>query len=219
MYAVNTVTGEKIEIDKRLSRVRRCQKRVYAWAKLLDAYINDKDHFRLVMVTLTYKELEDWKPGHIRAFMYVVRSQLRDKLLGYAWVAELQQRGAVHYHVLLLVRKGTIIPKPDEAGWWVMGMSRIETAKTAFYIAKYTGKAHQKMGEFPKGLRMFAVWVSGSLAPGVARWFFRASAYPKWLKDKIIEAALVGHYARRVPGGGWECNDNYYKSPWKVIFT
>jgi hypothetical protein len=219
MYALNLKTGEKIEIDKKRSRVRRCQKRVYAWSKLLDGYIRDKDRYRLVMLTLTYECVEDWKPGHIRAFMCLVKSQLKKNLLGYAWVAELQQRGAVHYHVLLLVRKGTSIPKPDKAGWWVLGMSKIETAKTAYYIAKYTGKEYQKIGNFPKGLRMFAVWVSASLAPGVARWFFRASAWPKWLKDQIIEAALVGYIARRVVGGGWECNGEFYKSPWRVVFS
>lgn len=160
--------------DPRVGRVSRLRRRIYAWANVLNVYLTNAKKggkYRLVMVTLTYSpektrnfdtgevpENYGWQPGHISEFMKTVRQNLNRRhqkngikyveknLLAYAWVAELQARGAVHYHVLLLVRRGTDIPYPDECGWWVYGSTRIEEARTAFYIVKYTSKGLQQEG-------------------------------------------------------------------------
>lgn len=211
MKIANRNTGEVIELSPWKTRVRRMQRRVKAWADLVQY---DHPNFRLVMITLTYREIEDWRPGQIREFMLTLRKNLAGRLLSYAWVAELQKRGAVHYHVLVLVKKGTLIPEPDKSGWWVHGLTRIETARSPFYVLKYTGKEYQKTGFFPKGLRMFAVWVSKELAGEYARWFFRISAVPSWLRTKLIELGAVGAKFTRYPGGGWEVLGKVYKSPW-----
>jgi hypothetical protein len=165
-YRVTISNGEQEQtFDSPAARVRRCQRRVVGWAEALP---RDPRRVRraggkiaigprLVMLTLTYVDAEGWKPNDIRNFMLDLRKELGEALLAYAWVLEMQQRNAPHYHVLLYVKRGTDIPKPDEK-LWKHGMSRIETAKSAFYIAKYTGKAYQKHN-LPSGARMFAVWI------------------------------------------------------------
>jgi len=218
MKVINDITGETIEIDKAKMRLARCQRRVHAWANLLSDYTKDTANYRVVMITLTYANIEDWRAGHIRAFMYVARRQLKSKLIAYAWVAELQKRGAVHYHVLLVCKRGANIPQPDKAGWWVMGSTRIETAKSMFYIVTYTGKEYQKVGKFPKGLRLFAVWASEKVLNGIARFIFKLTAIPAWLRAKILDTGNLGGKIKRVYGGGWRYDEKFYKSPWRLSY-
>lgn len=213
----NRETGELVEIDKDHLRIRRCQRRVHAWADLLKDYINDKSGHRLVMVTLTYRPGDEWHSNDIRAFMLTVRTQLKTNLLAYAWVAELQARGAVHYHVLLLVKRGTNIPKPDEAGWWNKGTSRIETSRSTFYIVTYTGKAYQKKGEFPVGLRMFAVWIAEGAISSVDRFLFRLSAVPEWFRQVLLMTGEHKAKYTRSPGGGWLFHEKVYRSQWVLV--
>lgn len=219
MKAKNVNTGQIIEFSPRKARLRRVQKRVRSWAEVIQPFIQKVGvTHRMVMITLTYEGVNDWKKNDIREFMLRVRKELGKSLLAYSWVAELQKRGAVHYHVLLLVPKGTKIPKPDEAGWWEKGMSRIETAKSPFYILTYTGKEYQKVGIFPKGLRMFAVWVADGVVSAVTRWFFRLSTLPSWLVEELKgDLRIVGAKFKRVPGGGWSVAGVVYKSPWEII--
>ena len=216
MIIQDTRTGELIHLETERLRLRRCQKRVKAWADLLQLYITNKDQYRLVMITLTYKPGRDWKPNDIREFMQAGRKMLEHRLLAYAWVAELQKRGAVHYHVLMLVTKGANLPVPDSSGWWPWGMSRIETAKSAFYILSYTGKKYQKIGKFPKGLRLFAVWVSFEGVGKNIYFALRSSAIPAWLA-LIVDSIGEAKYSRS-PGGGWEVeNLGIVRSPYKVV--
>ena len=116
------------------------------------------------MITLTYAPENNWEVNHIRTFMKSIRKVLGKRLLGYAWVAERQRRGAIHYHVLLAVPDdltiGDELPYPDEAGLWSYGFSRTEIARTPFYLITYLGKEYQKdFSMFPKGIRVFAVYI------------------------------------------------------------
>lgn len=217
MKAINRVTGQTIEFSSKAARLRRVQRRVKAWAEVIQPYIDNQANYRLVMVTLTYADVDGWKAGHIRSFMLKVKKELGSGLLSYAWVAEMQKRGAVHYHVLLLVKKGTKIEKPDQAGWWPWGMSKIETARSPFYVLTYTGKEYQKMSQYPKGLRVFALWIGDGVVEAVTRWFFRLSALPRWLVEQAKGIETVGAKFRRVPGGGWDCNGSFFRSPWEII--
>lgn len=218
MVIRNKLTGDKFGFSARRARLRRVQRRVKSWAETLKLFIDHLGRgYRLVMITLTYTGVDDWKPGHIRDFMLSARKRLGSALLAYAWVAELQRRGAVHYHVLFLVKAGTDIPKPDTCGWWLFGSTRIETARTPFYILTYTGKEYQKSGFFPKGLRMFAVWIGEGVVDGGSRWLFRLSALPGWLETKAFSIGNVGAKFRRVPGGGWDCEGEHFQSPWEVV--
>ncbi len=239
---VNKHTGQVRDVDPVAGRLSRLRRRCYAWATVLDPYLKEAqagENYRLVMITLTYHGLNPetgeilpdfgWQPNHIRDFMKKLRRGLEDNLLAYAWVAELQQRGAVHYHVLVLVRKGTDIPYPDQVGWWPYGMTRIETARTIFYVMKYAQKGRfvNEAGEhiaFPRGLRLFAVWIHQELIPPPARWLFRCSAWPGWLVDALVEMLLLLRIPRRNAGGGWYVEDEtlghvVLESPWTFYLS
>lgn len=218
MMIYNRSQGVAFELDAVKFRIRKLQKRVHAWAEVL-ADLIASGRYRMVMITLTYAKVEAWRANHIKEFRMELKRRCGAGLVAYAWVAELQGRGAVHYHMMVLVKRGTKIPKPDKSGMWKHGSSKIETARTVYYICKYTGKQHQKVGAFPKGLRMFAVWVSKELQIELARWAnYRLSALPHWLAKRLklyfdVTDKLI--HARRVGGGGWmDDNRLMYWSPW-----
>ena len=102
------------------------------------------------MITLTYKNSEDWKPHHMGKFTKWLKRNLGDSLKSYAWVAELQERGAMHYHLIAYVSKETNIPFPDKAYGnknfvgWPYGHSKVENARVGQYLASYVSKEHQK---------------------------------------------------------------------------
>lgn len=207
-------TGEIIEISKAKTRLSRLRRRVFAWSRAIKPVAGQTT--RTVMITLTYRKSWLWMPNQIRKFMHDLRKHLRGNLLAYAWVAELQERGAVHYHVILVVNRGTHIPMPDKVGWWKWGSSKIQTANTPYYIAKYTGKEYQKEGPFPKGLRMFAVWISDDLIDDPSRWEFRLSAVPVWFRE-VLQGLPAGDRWKRSPGGGWEYQGLFYPSPYVYL--
>jgi hypothetical protein len=211
------LTGETFEVSPHKSRVRRLQKRVKAWADVTKPLIDKVGvDYRLVMITLTYSQVDGWRKNHIREFMLSLRGCLGGSLLSYAWVAELQKRGAVHYHVIVLVKRGTNIPLPDE--FWKHGVTRIETARSPFYLLTYTGKEYQKFGKFPKGLRLFAVWIGKDAIHELSRWFFKLSALPAWLMDCLKGSSVIGKPVRRREGGGWCCGDFSYFSPYELVY-
>lgn len=213
-------TGQVIELDNKAARLARMRRRVFSWANTVKDYLPGVGvgrEFRKVMITLTYAGVDDWRPNHIRNYVKELRRRLDKSLVAYAWVAELQERGAVHYHIILIVRKGTKIPKPDQSGMWPHGMSKIETAKTVFYICSYMKKVYQKEGNFPKGLRMFSVWIAPGSVAALAVWLFRLSSLPKWLCDKIAGVGQQGSKWFRNPGGGWWYAGHFFRSPFQFL--
>jgi hypothetical protein len=231
-YRVTASNGDQtITIDSRQARLLRCQRRIHAWAEALPkaprrvrragSYAELRN--RWVMLTLTYKDGKDWHINDIRDYMILLRATLGNRLYAYAWVLEMQKRGAPHYHVILYVQRGTKIPKPD-AGMWRHGLSRIETVKTPYYICKYTSKGKQKEYQkegFPAGARMFAVKIYNTDIPADELLNFRMSTLPAWLRPYIKEAYdEVGLEVtwRRNRGGGWlivQTGEVLY-SPWIV---
>lgn len=207
-------TGEIREVDALEARISRLRRRARAWGQAHPG--RGVSH---ILVTLTYRPGVRWGPRHISAFMTRCRKHLGKRLLGYLWVAELQQRGAVHYHVVLAVQPGSRIPKPDVAGWWPHGMSRVERSRdrsrVVAYARKYLQKANhtlgQNPGKFPKGLRLFAV-VWRKLVP-VATHTLRVLSLPDWLR-KLIGQIAPGAYPKRAPGGGWLYHGILYQSGW-----
>lgn len=210
--AVNSATGEIVQIDPGVARLGRMRKRVTAWAKAVEELWRSGGVVP-VMVTLTYRPGVEWRAGDIRDFMIWARRVMGCGLLAAAWVAELQARGAVHYHVLLVCRRGRLFPKPDRAGGWCHGFSKVERARKPWYLVKYS----QKGGgvEFPKGLRLFSVTVGQEAIGEAALWEFRRSVLPKWLCE-AIEGEQGGGLPKRAQGGGWRFRGQDFKSPWRV---
>ncbi len=208
---INRKTGDRVLVDTEAARIDRLRRRVRAWAAVLEPLLG---RHRLVMVTLTYRPTVDWRPGDIREFMLGLRKSCGVGLLAYAWVAELQARGAVHYHVLVLVRHGTNVPRPDVL--WAHGLTRIETARSVWYIVKYAQKGGEGGPYFPRGLRAFAVWISKDTISGVARFVFRCSALVGWLAELVHSYGVFPThddlgYRFELPGGGFA----RHSSPWE----
>jgi hypothetical protein len=201
----NVHTGEFIEVDQRLARVQRLRSRLAAWCDysrhgLLKGCV-------MKMVTLTYAELKGpdgrpvgaWRPDHISAFIGRVRRELGDALRAYAWVAELQQRGEVHYHCLLVMRKDAWLSTPDKSGLWPHGSTRVEVARSPAYVMKYAQKVRHDMA-FPRGLRLYGVWVAKEWRGELYDRILREKALPAWLRPMSRESET---WPRRVSGGGW----------------
>lgn len=219
-----------LSFDTAAARVRRAGARIHTWANAIPEQVERKggkpggiETPRLVMVTLTYADVAGWAAGDIRAYMTALRSILRGRLLAYAWVLEVQRRGAPHYHVLLYVRKGTMIPMPDKSGMWRRGSSRVETARTPHYVAKYIGKEYQKE-TLPGSARMFAVWVNRAVVGKEAYLLFRMSALPGWFRKEVLEILETGRGVepgvwKRAKGGGWYLADTgeVFRSPWSLV--
>lgn len=227
---VNTRTGESIWFDAHQARLSRMRRRVHAWSQAMSDLYRPKQT-RLVMITLTYEEVEAWRPKHISEYMKRLREKLDDELLAYAWVGEMQERGAVHYHMYILVQSGADVPRPDESGMWVHGSSRIETGRSPFYMVKYVGKEYQKHG-YPKGMRMFAVGIRKDAIPLYLMHRFKMSTLPKWLRGEVEKLGVValGLMPKPSPGGGWvlkipadrnlwglEDTETWFPSPWLIM--
>jgi hypothetical protein len=100
--------------------------------------------------------------------------------------------------LLVWLPEGVKLPKPDQAGWWTHGMSRIERARNAVgYLVKYASKCDSS-GEFPKGARLFGVGVSGAMQETrQERTGNHRAGLPRWLRE-----STTGRCSRRV-GGVW----------------
>lgn len=197
------------EIDKHETKFRRLRRNIGVAAKLHETALpyvrlnaNTPMRHNVVMVTLTYRNADDWQPKHIASYITNVRNWLHRRTDGlhqlrYVWVAELQKRGAVHYHVLVWMPRGYTMPKADKQGWWKHGTTKTEQAVAPVkYIMKYASKLDSKGGEgFPAYCRMFGV--GGLDQPG--RWSRKWLNYPAFIKGR----ASINETWERVPGGGW----------------
>lgn len=151
----------------------------------------------MAMVTLTYRDGADWRGMHIARALDAARKWHTERgvSMRYVWVAELQQRGALHYHLAFWMPHGVVMPKWDLAGWWPHGYSRGETARDAVsYLMKYLSKGTDT-ARFPKGARMHG---SGGVEHALRR-ARRWLAYPSWIKAR----ADVHDDWRPAVGGGW----------------
>jgi len=102
----NRETGEFHTVDAHKTRLGRMRRRIHAWSEVADE-IDSIRHTRKVMVDLTYRPGVEWERNHIRDYMSAIKRKLSDSLYAYAWVAEMQERGAVHYHIYFFLKKGT----------------------------------------------------------------------------------------------------------------
>jgi hypothetical protein len=139
------------------------------------------------MVTLTYREDGQWASGHVAAAMQAFRHWHRKKGLGEAVrcvrVAELTNRGRVHYHLVVWLPPGVSMPQWDRDQsnrdrFWCHGSTRSERLRSNVgYLMKYLSK----MGEFhtfPKGLRAYGVSGLSAAARCIRSWY----SLPEWAK-------------------------------------
>lgn len=182
-----------------LRRVKRLKKSVWASGHLhamsRPGFRPDKAWF----VTLTYdtkgtlgKGSHDWNPNHIKKACEGFRNWCRQRGLParYTWVAELQKRGTVHYHLVAWLPEGVSMPMWDKP-WntaklgasrpplWPYGMTeRKECITGVGYLMKYLSKLGE-LHEFPKGLRLYGIAGLDQSAKKTRSWF----NLPQWCKN------------------------------------
>lgn len=163
------------------------------------------------MVTLTYAPGVDWKPEHISNALRRLRKQMGAEHARprYAWVAEMQGRGAVHYHVVLWLPHGRHCEKWDEAGWWPHGMSnRVKAIAPVAYLMKYASKGDNHGVQFPKGIRIYGVGGLSDDGRNIQRWL----QLPEWAKRLHGVGDVVRRAGRRVV----LATGQVLESPWAV---
>jgi len=156
------------------------------------------------MVTLTYREGVEWRPRHLSACRKLLAQWLKKRGIPcrYVWVAELQKRGAVHYHLALFLPPDVYLPSADLAGWWPHGSTRTERARAAVpYLMKYLSKGSPAEAlQLPQGARMYGVGGLEHSLRRARRWLglpgfvrARSDCFDDW---------------RPAKGGGWVTPDD-----------
>ena len=197
-------------------RLRRVRQRVRAFIDLAgDVKEIGSCPGKWARIGLTYRPGEYWHALDIAFYLTKLRNWADRKgfKLVYLWVAELQERGAVHYHVMVKLPKGFTIPKPDKSGMWSHGSSCVEWVHLSgkHYMSKYAQKEEQKRGVFPLGLRLCG---AGGLGPDARAWWTWLLS-PRYVREETEPNDLP----RRV-AGGWRCSDGYFiPTPWAATFA
>jgi hypothetical protein len=153
-----------------------------------------------IMVTMTYAgDNSAWRPDHLKTATDLFRKWCKRRRLAcrYVWVAELQKRGVIHYHLIAWLPLAVRMPKWDRAGWWPHGMTKTEVARNAVpYILKYLSKdASKTFGDFPRGARLYGI---GGLDASLRRarsWLNR----PSFVQGN----GSIDDPWKRAKGGGW----------------
>ena len=193
MRPTNVLTGEVVDYPSPEERQRRriARMRHIVWLAVNSMYDEQQAvGGRLVMLTLTYKGVKDWSPRHISGCCRWLRDQ---QVKSYLWVAELQRRGAVHYHVLGLYAKGQRWIKPSASnGGWSRGHTWVtDDIRFPWYVMKYCQKG-SKDGypiAFPKGLRLYGVsqWCVRRMSFQDAT-DYRAAQVPAWFRGGATDS-------------------------------
>lgn len=198
----NMKTGKIIISENGRSRLIRMRQRIVTWCEAVES-CEAYSKCRRIMFTLTYDRQHTWEKNDIRDFNTDLRNVVgKEKILGYAWVAEMQKRKEVHYHCYWIVAKDVFIPKLDEAGIWKKGMTRVSRGRSPFYIVKYVGKEEQKKN-YPKGIRAFNVYLNKGQVSKMEYKRFQFAGMPKWLQEEVFEnyRFLVHPKIEKIYGG------------------
>lgn len=209
-----------VRIDPGARRCKRMRTTIEHSMRLSEYGLARSGGFRFArkFVTLTYRGSDEWSPSHIRDYLKCVREWARRKRIRvpYVWVAELQGRGVIHYHVCHWVPLSVKLPFPDQRGWWQHGMSNLKpvtggASGLMAYLGKYMSKLDSSsVLKFPKGARLFG---HGGLSPDSRR-EIRYRVAPYWVQDFFGTFADI-----RRSVGGWvdSLTGLFLKSPWRVI--
>jgi len=171
-------------------RVKRLKKSVWASGYLHGIADNGFRAPVIWFVTLTYRGVSDWASNHIGLAIKSFRNWCNSRGIPcrYTWVAELQGRGAVHYHLLAWLPPGVRMPMWDRrtvtpsgkrmACWWPHGMTNRQVAKSGVgYLMKYLSKLGE-LTRFPKGLRLYGIGGLNAQGRAVRSWY----NLPEWVK-------------------------------------
>jgi len=203
--------------DCALRRIKRLRRSVWASGHLHGIADNGYRPPVCWFVTLTYVGVNDWQPEHIKTAVNRYRRWCKNAGIQcrYTWVAELQKRGAVHYHMLCWLPHGITMPQWDRAtihreAFWRHGMTNTQKSTAGVgYLMKYLSK----LGEltiFPKGLRLYGIGGLTQTARSVSAWY----NLPEWVKNQYG----VGQVSRKKCGFVVQSTGEVLPPAYKVSF-
>lgn len=197
-----------------LRRIARLRRAVWAAGQSLAYLCPDVGGSVCWFVTLTYVGVDDWRPEHISASIRRYRKWCKSAAIDcrYVWVAELQTRGAVHYHVLTWLPSSVSMPHWDLARpkgpWWPHGMTNTQPARAGVgYLMKYLSKLGE-FHRFPKNLRLYGMGGLSPAARSVVAWV----NLPEWVKREhgVGEVRRIKERLTQLRSG------EVLASPWRV---
>ena len=205
MKVYNRMTGMAFEIensksDAMAARIAKMRRAVWAGVCRASEW-SAEGAYRLIMVTLTYAMASDW---HGRQVRQLTEWSKRKGCVGHVWVAELQERGALHYHVLILWPGTEPWIKPVAGGGWEHGFTWVtDGVKYPWYIMKYMQKGLNdgNGNQYPRGARLYGI--SQSIVRSMRyeqRLVYRENQVPAWYREgaEDCDTVLSGY---RVRGG------------------
>jgi hypothetical protein len=230
-YLINKILfvrndGTYSVLDNGVMRLNRLNKRLKCWEGIVRDAIRF-DSARAYKIGLNYRPGERWKPNHITEYIGNLADYLgSENLVAYAWVAEMQKRGAVHYHAQIITpgncRK---IRLPDKSGDWKYGGSErdeIFYLDIGYLTSDYMRKKEQK-SNYPRGIRTHAVMLNKKYFDNCDLWALRSCSYPVWLVDKINNNGLINPKISHAKGGGYVVKTSgveiYFKGDGGYVLT
>ncbi len=198
--------SRKLVMERRVKHLRR---QVWAAGHLQRFRTPNGMRENVWFVTLTYRGVHDWQPRHISKCLKAARRwcHLRGVPFRYLWVAELQQRGALHYHLAIWLPKRLQLPMFDKQGWWPHGMTHRVIAKNAVgYLMKYLSKI-SPFHQFPKGVRLYGLGGLTQQARSICSWL----NLPSWCKQRFGVGELKTVAGRRVVRATGEVLEAMYR--------
>jgi hypothetical protein len=235
-YLINKVLfvrkdGSYTMINNEFNRIKKLQKTLKIWEKV----VKTKAEFlpvRVYEIGLNYKPGETWKQHDISDYLKNMQNYTgRENVVGYSWVAEMQKRMEVHYHLeIITVEACRKIPFPDKKGHWKNGGSErdeVSCINIGYLTTDYMQKKEQK-SNYPKGIRVYSAWLNDRYFDAVDFWALRSVSYPDWLVNNINNSGLINPVIKRAKGGGfvvkagsqeyfWKNNDGYVLTGRKAI--
>jgi hypothetical protein len=211
------VEGDLV-LDVRRARGKRMKSSLTGAAALVQQRLAASgSRWKAAMLTATYRDEDEFEQGQLSRLMDNISKwgQRHGVVLPYIWVLERgENRGRLHYHIIVWLPKGLTLPKPDKQGWWPWGMTNIQWARSpAGYLAKYAGKglAEGSM-PLPKGSRCHG---RGGLTV-IERCKLAWARAPGWVRDYWPEWESKPRPQR---GGGWVSKESgeWLPSPWRLV--
>jgi hypothetical protein len=198
-------------VDARAMKVKRAR---YATLTAARLHKLEVPTYAATFIGLTYRPGCNYEPLHITHLVKCVRAWCDARAIQcrYIWVAEMQKRGVIHYHMLVFHPRRFQFPKPDKQGWWPHGSTNRSTGikHAVAYMAKYMSKGD--VASFPCGARTYGC---GGLK-GVAKLEMRWWKLPKWVREQVEPEdrtkRVLGGFLKRSSG-------EILLSPWEVRFV
>ena len=202
-------SGTEICLSTEEARLKRMKHGVITSGRVMEEQRQEMQRggfrYEWVMTGFTYGAEAKWSARDISDFLAIKRKRAkkRKEVFLYTWAAEIQQhrveyypgQTALHYHLMELVKYGTIPPKPDKMGWWTHGStSRVRARNPVGYLAKYVSKGGC-LDYVPSGARLYGTGGLSKPRRAERSWWM----CPAWVREKWGQ----DHRPRRASGGGW----------------